>query len=198
MSRFDDIYIPEFHCDEKRLFASKAVFTWIDSPYRYDTTNDLCLADVMRKRPFIFIAGNERFEDIWFIYEVAHFVFIEPSLELEPAFEKFIECRSKLNQAQSPIETIFMKTALLVIDNLSPQVQIGPYRVDFAIKDKGIVIELDGHDYHKTKEQRTRDASRQRYLEINGWRVIRFTGTEIYNSAERCVNETLVLINKWS
>ena len=54
------------------------------------------------------------------------------------------------------------------------------YRLDFAIPEKKIAIEVDGHEFHSTKEQRTKDAVRDRNLQLEGWRVFRFTGSEIY------------------
>lgn len=95
---------------------------------------------------------------------------------------------------ESPIEKLFLDNAIDLIPGLKPQYKIGPYRVDFAIPDQRIAIELDGHQYHSTKEQRTRDAKRQRYLERNGWRVIRFTGSEVWGDASGCVEETIRLI----
>lgn len=50
-----------------------------------------------------------------------------------------------------------------------------------------MVIEIDGHESHKTKEQRTSGAKRERDLKELGWYVIRFTGTEIYKDVEECV-----------
>lgn len=104
----------------------------------------------------------------------------------------------ELEILESPIEEMFWNEALTRIYGIVPQYEIGPYRVDFAIPDKKVAIELDGHDYHKTKEQRTNDAQRERYLELEGWRVIRFTGTEVYKDAIACVEQANELIEKWS
>lgn len=53
-----------------------------------------------------------------------------------------------------------------------------------------IAIECDGHDYHeRTKEQAARDKSRDRQLLRDGWLVMRFTGSEIYNYPRECVAE---------
>lgn len=42
-------------------------------------------------------------------------------------------------------------------------------------------IELDGHDFHeRTKEQSQRDKSGDRALTLDGWTVLRFTGSEIF------------------
>ncbi|MBE7468265.1 MAG: hypothetical protein DPW09_34290 [Anaerolineae bacterium] len=75
------------------------------------------------------------------------------------------------------------------------QVWIDKYRVDFYLSDKRVIIELDGHDGHKSKEDRTRDAKRERYLERKGYRVIRFTGSEIYKNARQCVQEVVDFLN---
>lgn len=42
-------------------------------------------------------------------------------------------------------------------------------------------VELDGHDFHeRTKEQAARDKSRDRDLTLLGWRVLRFTGSDVW------------------
>jgi len=65
----------------------------------------------------------------------------------------------------------------------------GRYRVDFILKDARLIIELDGHAYHSTKEQLEKDAIRQRYLTRAGYSVIRFTGREINRDPAACVHE---------
>lgn len=67
--------------------------------------------------------------------------------------------------------------------------QIGIYQPDFCFEDDKIVIEIDGHDYHKTKEQRFNDYTRERYMMKNGYTVIRFMGTEVFLDADKCVEE---------
>lgn len=67
---------------------------------------------------------------------------------------------------------------------------IGPYKVDFLIYGDA-VIEIDGHDSHKTKEQRDYDYKRERYLQSQGYIVIRFMGTEVFLSANKCVEESI-------
>lgn len=97
---------------------------------------------------------------------------------------------------ESPIETQFREAAVGRITGLEPQQWIGGYRVDFLVRAKRLVIELDGHDFHKTKEQRTHDAARQRKLQSLGYTVIRFTGTEVFKDAGSCVQQTLTLLAK--
>lgn len=47
-----------------------------------------------------------------------------------------------------------------------------------------IAIECDGHEFHSSKEQKARDNKRSRLLQSDGWRVLRYSGSEI-NSFEK-------------
>lgn len=97
------------------------------------------------------------------------------------------------NIFDSPLEEMFYELAFLDL-HIYPQHQVGKYRLDFAIPDKRIAIELDGHEYHKTKYQRTHDAKRDRWLYGQGWQVLRFTGTEIHQNPDRCIDEICDLV----
>lgn len=77
---------------------------------------------------------------------------------------------------------------------LEPQHNVGSYRADFLVRDTDILIECDGYDYHKTKEQMALDYERERFFVKNGYRVIRFTGTEINNDPEQCCREIVDVI----
>lgn len=47
-------------------------------------------------------------------------------------------------------------------------------------------VEVDGHDFHeRTKEQARRDRQRDRDLTAEGWIVLRYTASEIYDSWRR-------------
>ena len=93
----------------------------------------------------------------------------------------------------SPAEESFYRAARRVGLYLRPQREIGPYRVDFThsrglLRMKRFVVEIDGHDYHHaSREQVRRDYERERYLEARGWQVVRFTGSEVYRAADKCV-----------
>lgn len=78
------------------------------------------------------------------------------------------------------------------------QQQVLQYRVDFLICAQlgnypdfhKVVVECDGHDFHeKTKEQAAHDKKRDRVMTAAGFRVFRFTGSEIYKDAPACANE---------
>lgn len=90
---------------------------------------------------------------------------------------------------ESPIEEMFWDAAAKALPGIEPAYSVGPYRLDFAIPDRKVGIELDGHEYHSTVDQRTSDAQRQRWLERQGWRLLRFTGAEVFASPGGCVVE---------
>ncbi|MCP5810307.1 endonuclease domain-containing protein, partial [Klebsiella pneumoniae] len=55
-----------------------------------------------------------------------------------------------------------------------------------------LLVECDGHNFHeRTPEQAKRDRSRDRDLAFQGYRLLRFTGREIYHDADGCAREIL-------
>ena len=56
------------------------------------------------------------------------------------------------------------------------QAPIGNYIVDFVCFENGLVIEVDGGQHAEQKEY---DAERTRWLETQGFRVIRFWNNEV-------------------
>lgn len=102
----------------------------------------------------------------------------------------------------SPIEELFYWCFTKLTDKnlyLIPQVDFNdlPYRADFVVggdyeTENGLtlIVECDGHDYHSSKEQIKKDNERQREIENLGYTFIRFSGSEIYNDVEKCVEET--------
>lgn len=101
----------------------------------------------------------------------------------------------------TPIEEIMELILLFVNGNIAeiyngerdkpflliyPQEKIGKYRVDFLcyfMPDKQkYIIECDGHSFHeKTKEQVKYDKQRERFFVSNGYKVLRYSGSEIFN-----------------
>lgn len=67
------------------------------------------------------------------------------------------------------------------------------YRVDFLVFYGGatVAVELDGHEWHKTKEQRARDSARDRWLAERKIQTLRWTGSQVYADAQGCVSELL-------
>ena len=79
------------------------------------------------------------------------------------------------------------------------QATSGRRRVDFLIADcdARLIVECDGHDYHeRTKEQASRDRSRDRELLRSGVPVVRFTGSELWADPRGCALESLDILGE--
>ena len=72
------------------------------------------------------------------------------------------------------------------------------YFLDFYVEFCGAkyAIELDGYKYHSTKSQINHDYEREQNLNELGYKVLRFTGSQIYNSAFKSAAKVLKIILK--
>lgn len=90
--------------------------------------------------------------------------------------------------------------AYLGID-INPQEELNKYRVDFlligydGVKRTEVVIECDGHEFHdKNEKQRRYEKKRDRDLQADGFKVLRFTGSEIVNEPFRVALDALKFV----
>jgi superfamily II DNA helicase RecQ/very-short-patch-repair endonuclease len=106
-------------------------------------------------------------------------------------FQNALGTQAEIKDAENYLEIQFVRKVLAPLLNdkglqaVHPQHQIGPYQVDFAIQGKSsFVFEVDG--FAKFKERRALDdfINRQNYITSRGWRVIRFTFSQIVESTE--------------
>lgn len=72
--------------------------------------------------------------------------------------------------------------------------EIAVVRFDFGLinykKQKKLLLELDGHEGHKSKAQRSKDAVKRKIATKFGWDMLVFTGTQIQNEFDDVI-ETL-------
>jgi very-short-patch-repair endonuclease len=58
-------------------------------------------------------------------------------------------------------------------------------------------VEVDGHDFHdRTKRQASFDRKRDRELTLDGYPVIRYTGSDVYNDPIKCAEDIHFQINE--
>ena len=97
-------------------------------------------------------------------------------------------CRTiGIGKTESYIEKAFA-AALISIDlPYYSQYALGPYTIDFAIPEKHIAIECDGDYWHSLPACIKRDRRKDKYLSNLGWRVLRFSETEINTDVARCL-----------
>lgn len=125
--------------------------------------------------------------------------------KIEVIYTNLLNIKSPIEQAfylamQRELELLRSYPTIQFI-NFTPQysvkVEDKTYRIDFRLHavfagDTVIdyAIECDGHDFHeKTKEQAKRDRQRERALISAGYKVIRFTGSEIFEDPYYCASE---------
>lgn len=82
-------------------------------------------------------------------------------------------------KTESPIERRLFDA--LVFRGYSPQTQVrcGKYRIDLALPSYNLALECDGKAYHSAPSQKARDRRRDAYLTEHGWKVLRFSGSQI-------------------
>ena len=147
--------------------------------------------------------------------------YVTPLLSLVKDVDEPVLCEL-LNSVESPVEAMFALAWYQYADtsqySLYPQFKISrkenSYRVDFLMSNDGcsstcrgimyedldgikkLAIEIDGYEYHSTKEQKAHDTKRDRLLLENGFVTMRFTGSEVYNDAKSCVEQVLRYFEK--
>jgi len=70
-----------------------------------------------------------------------------------------------------------------------PQYKVGKYFLDFAMPAIKLGMEIDGLAYHNGQESFMRDRKRQREIESQGWRIVRFAAKEISLDVSSCYGE---------
>jgi very-short-patch-repair endonuclease len=88
---------------------------------------------------------------------------------------------------RAPVITVFAQQPVLA------------YRADFLLVGTSpryaepmfVVVECDGEAFHSEREQRRRDAARQRALSNCGFKIIRFSGSELFRNPRNVAERTL-------
>jgi hypothetical protein len=112
-----------------------------------------------------------------------------------------------LSQVESPIEAVFWVWWMtleirfwarlecpmpfgLVAQHVVQLADDVSYRLDFAVAKHRLAIELDGHDFHeRTKEQVIHRNERDRRLQLAGWTVLHYSGTELLRDPSAVVRD---------
>lgn len=127
------------------------------------------------------------------------------------AYEIFDVVPFSYPDSESPIETIFIFAFNIISYSkdetffLYQQEETGVkgYRADFMFDSEWsivspieyknslkLIVECDGHEFHeKTKEQVKHDNERDYELKKNGYEVLHFSGSQIYNNPFRCASD---------
>lgn len=118
---------------------------------------------------------------------------------LDYGHRRFERLAGKCNE----IESVFFSAGYFELSKwgvLTPQTWASGYLLDFSLVGNSfkVAIEIDGHDSHKTRDQRQADYQRENNLKERGWRFIRFTGGDVYLDAQGCVKKAINIIRGYN
>jgi very-short-patch-repair endonuclease len=68
-------------------------------------------------------------------------------------------------------------------------------QVDFVWRESRLIVETDGFGTHGTRQAFGRDRSRDRLLNLAGWRVVRFTWDEVAGEPEKVIGQVRALLD---
>lgn len=92
-------------------------------------------------------------------------------------------------KCESPIEVRLYGALTTRGYYVQTQVPCGRYCIDIALPQYRLAIECDGREYHSTPEQKAHDRSKNAYLRSHGWKVLRFSGRQIYRSMPKVIRK---------
>lgn len=189
----------------RAMIAADVLFFWFDGLDAYGTLAELVWITtaigmrnasskkygIAETKKYFFVASPsfDAIDEMWLTFAIVNDVtFIPASSSREALVTALALIEEPSNY--SPIEKMFIEKWRTVYGNgIVPQYNVPgfSYRVDFAFPDDKVAVELDGYEYHNSKEQFTNDRKRQREMELTGWRFIRFSGSEVYKNTGACV-----------
>lgn len=96
----------------------------------------------------------------------------------------------------TPIEKIFKDKLVERGLSFKSQVKLDRFYVDFLVEvnNTKVIVECDGREYHDA----VRDAERDKELKKEGYSICRFSGSEIYNNCDECIDKLFIKNQQYS
>jgi len=118
-----------------------------------------------------------------------------------PYFHNALGTQTEIEKAVNYLEIQFVRKALapLISDaglrKVQPQRSIGRYKTDFSLEGAGrFAIEVDGFGKFRNRHDLDNFIARQNYITSQGWRVIRYTYSQIMDNTEEALNSLYTLL----
>jgi very-short-patch-repair endonuclease len=92
--------------------------------------------------------------------------------------------RRQLTRAETILWTCLRRRALGL--QFRRQLPIGPYIADFACAPARLVVEVDG-ETHSTPAEQAHDETRRRFIEGEGWEILRVWNSDVYENEDGVV-----------
>jgi very-short-patch-repair endonuclease len=176
----------QFQGDERDVI----VLSMVDRPSL--TGRPLALRDTTMFKQRYNVAVSRARDQLWLVHS------LEPGRDLQPydLRRRLIDHvrdpgavrraqAAAVRRAESPFEAAVIERLVSAGFRVTPQVEVGRYRIDMVISDgeHRVALECDGDRFHPP-EQIPEDIARQAVLERAGWRFIRLRGTRFYRDPE--------------
>jgi len=178
----------QFQGDERDVILISMVDTCDEPPLRMRQTEDF-------KKSYNVAASRAR-DQLWIIHS------LNPATDLKPGDLRLRLIQHAENpqsitnaletaslKAESPFERMVMADLIQAGFRVTPQWEVGAYRIDMIIEGKNnrIALECDGDRFHPP-EKLADDIQRQLVLERLGWKFIRIRGTEYFRDPKKAMN----------
>ncbi|WP_223254521.1 endonuclease domain-containing protein [Bacillus sp. HNG] len=99
-----------------------------------------------------------------------------------PVFATVPPIDNQRAKCESPIEVRLYGALTAMGYYVETQVPCGRYRIDITLPQYKLAIECDGKANHSTPAQKAHDRRKNDHLRKNGWKVLRFSGRQIYRN----------------
>lgn len=120
--------------------------------------------------------------------------------ELDAALRGSAQVRRQLRaaavHAASEPERLFARALVERNCPLLPNHPVGPYFGDFVDERAGVVVEVDGREFHSDPVTFSADRRRQNWMLLHGWLVLRYAASEVYRDVGRCADETVAVVRR--
>lgn len=181
----------QFQGDERDVILISMVDTCDEPPLRIRQGEDF-------KKSFNVAASRAR-DQLWIVHS------LNPATDLKPGdlrlrLIQHAENPQSINnaiekaalKAESPFERLVMADLINAGYRVTPQWEVGAYRIDMIIEGKKsrIAFECDGDRYHPP-EKLVDDIQRQLVLERLGWKFVRIRGSEYFRDPKRAMLRVL-------
>jgi very-short-patch-repair endonuclease len=82
----------------------------------------------------------------------------------------------------------------LVAASWNRTIRWATYYCDFVDERSRTIVEIDGREFHSEPEVFRKDRSRQNRLVLDGWLVLRYAASDVYQHLDEIANETVRVV----
>ncbi|MCL5960702.1 MAG: DUF559 domain-containing protein [Chloroflexi bacterium] len=98
-----------------------------------------------------------------------------------------LEDRDEASKCESAIQRLFFARSYAKGLRLRCQHPILTYRIDFALPERRVGADIMGWDGRTGPSGKTERRERQEHLEMQGWKILLFSGSQVLSNADKCV-----------